>query len=282
MMQQLDGWIGAVQPSEGDTLPALAEDERSSPLVADPAQRRLESFDIDRIQVGRRTRTLNTERLEALVQSISTIGLRSPITVRIVPKMLVDGVEEEDVPVLVAGLHRLEAVKKLGRKSIDCFVEPGSELDAQLWEIDENLCRAELTELDQAEHLQKRQAIYEHIYPASRQGGLPGAPGGGKAKTANLAGFAVDTAKNTGIAERSVRRAVRRANEIDLTVRDRIRNKPEIADSGVELDTLANMPAAEQKRAIDIVDAGQAANVREAKKLLEELGEENKPVYDAA
>jgi hypothetical protein len=79
--------IGAMQASEGDMLPALAEGERSTPLVADPAQRRLESFDIDRIQVGRRTRALNTEWLEALVQSISTIGLRSPITVRIVPKM---------------------------------------------------------------------------------------------------------------------------------------------------------------------------------------------------
>src|SRR5882724_2062712 len=88
------GSIGAMQPSNGDMLPALAEDERSTPLVADPAQRRLESFNIDRIQVGRRTRALNTERLEALVQSISTIGLRSPITVRIVPKMIVDGVEE--------------------------------------------------------------------------------------------------------------------------------------------------------------------------------------------
>jgi hypothetical protein len=176
------GSIGATQASGGDMLPALAEAERSMPLVADPAQRRLESLEIDRIQVGQRTRALNTERLEALVQSISAIGLRSPITVRIVPKMMVDGVEEEDVPVLVAGLHRLEAIKKLGSKSIDGFLEPGSELDAKLWEIDENLCRAELTELERAEHLQKRKAIYEQMYPEVRQGGLPGAPGGGKAK----------------------------------------------------------------------------------------------------
>jgi ParB-like nuclease domain len=262
--------IGAVQLSEGDMLAGLAVDEGSTPLVADPAQRRLESFDIDRIQVGGRTRALNNERLGTLVQSISTIGLRSPITVRIVPKMMVDGVEEEDVPALVAGLHRLEAVKKLGTKSIDCFVEPGSELDSQLWEIDENLCRAELTELERAEHLQKRQAIYERIHPESRQGGLPGAPGGGKAKTANLAGFAADTATKTGISERTVRRDARRANEIDRTVRDRIRDKPEIADSGVELDTLASMPAAEQKRVIDLVEAGRAGSVREAKKRLEE------------
>jgi ParB-like nuclease family protein len=274
--------IGALQASEGDTLPALAEDERSTPLVADPAQRRLEPFNIDRIQVGRRTRPLNTERLEALVQSISTIGLRSPITVRIVPKMMVDGVEEEDVPMLVAGLHRIEAVKKLGRKSIDCFVEPGSELDAQLWEIDENLCRSELTELERAEHLQNRKAIYEQMYPEVRQGGLPGAPGGGKAKPANLAGFAADTATKTGISERTVRRDARRASKIDPGVRSRIRDNRKIADSGAELDTLASMPATEQKRVIDILEAGQAVSVREAKKLLEDLEEENNPVHDAA
>jgi hypothetical protein len=274
--------IRAMPPSKGDMLPALPEDESSPPLVADPVQRRLESFDVDRIQVGRRTRALNTERLEALVQSISTIGLRSPITVRIVPKMIVDGVEEEDAPVLVAGLHRLEAVKKLGRKSVDCFVEPGSELDAQLWEIDENLCRSELTELERAEHLQNRKAIYEQMYPEVRQGGLPGAPGGGKAKTANLAGFAADTATKTGISERTVRRDARRASKIDPGVRGRIRDNRKIADSGAELDTLASMPATEQKRVIDILEAGQAVSVREAKKLLEDLEEENNPVHDAA
>jgi hypothetical protein len=130
--------------------------------------------------------------------------------------------------------------------------------------------------------LQKRQAIYEQIYPESRQGGLPGAPGGGKAKTANLAGFADDTAKNTGIAARTIRRAVRRANEIDLTVRDRIRDKPEIADSGVELESLASMPATEQNRAIDILEAGQAVSVRKAKKLLKRPVETEDSVHDAA
>jgi hypothetical protein len=106
-------------------------------------------------------------------------------------------------------------------------------------------------------------------------------PGGGKAKTANLAGFAVDTAKNTGLAERSIRRAVRRANKIDQTVRDRIRDKPEIADSGVELDTLARMPVDGQKRVIDIVGAGHAATVRGTKKLLERPVETEDSVHDA-
>ena len=66
------GSIGAMQPSKGDMVPPLAEDERSTPLVADPAERRLVSFDIDRVQVGRRTRAVNTERLGTL--SCSFLG----------------------------------------------------------------------------------------------------------------------------------------------------------------------------------------------------------------
>jgi hypothetical protein len=193
---------------------AFAATGSSTPFVYGFSQVRTEAFDVNRIQVGNRLRMINGERLESLMQSISTIGLRSPITVRVIPKMIVDGAEEEEVPLLVSGLHRLEAAKRLGIKSIDCIIEPGSEVDARLWEIDENLCRAELNELERAEHLQKRKTIYEQISPSSRQGGLPGAPGGGKVKTVNLAGFASDTAKHTGIPERSIRRAVRRASGI--------------------------------------------------------------------
>lgn len=115
------------------------------------------------------------------------------------------------------------------------------------------------------------------MHPEARQGGLPGAAGGGKAKTANLAGFAADTAKNTGIAERTIRRAVRRANEIDRTVRDRIRNKPEIADNGIELDTLASMTADDQKQVIEMVVEGRSANVREAKKRLQQPEQAGQP-----
>src|SRR5215469_7136722 len=132
----------------------IREPEQLAPdqLVADAPQQRVKSFPPDRIYVGRRVRSLNAERVEALIESIELIGLRSPITVRIIPQVAGDGTEEGSVPFLVTGLLRLEAVKRLGLEEIDCLIEPGSEVDAQLWEIDENLCRAELTELERAEH----------------------------------------------------------------------------------------------------------------------------------
>ena len=265
------GRRGSSIPSSNDDVPAgRPTDKHSMADLGDDAELRVKSLRPDQIRVGHRVRALNPERLEGLMNSISTIGLRSPITVRVVSRMAVDGVEGEDVPVLVAGFHRLEAVKKLGIEWIDCLVERGTELDGELWEIDENLCRAELTALERAEHLERRKALYERINPEARRGGLPGAAGGGKAKTANLAGFASDTAAKTGISERTIRRDTRRATRLDAGVRSRIGNNRDIANSGTELDTLAGMSAPERNRAIDMVEAGQVSSVREAKKLLEE------------
>ena len=35
------------------------------------------------------------------------------------------------------------------------------EIDRELWHIDENLCRAELTEQERGEHLKRRQELFE-------------------------------------------------------------------------------------------------------------------------
>jgi ParB-like chromosome segregation protein Spo0J len=53
---------------------------------------------------------------------------------------------------LVAGAHRLAAAKQLGWDNIECFILR-DELDDQsrLWEIAENLHRAELTALEKSE-----------------------------------------------------------------------------------------------------------------------------------
>jgi ParB-like chromosome segregation protein Spo0J len=54
---------------------------------------------------------------------------------------------------LVAGVHRLEAAKALGWEHIDAFVMEGTETDARIWQLMENLYRAELTPLQRAEHV---------------------------------------------------------------------------------------------------------------------------------
>jgi len=95
------------------------------------------------IIVGDRLRALDRESVERLKESISRIGLKTPISVR----------SSAQGWTLVAGHHRLAACIELGINQIPVVVEMSSELEARLWEIAENLHRAELTALERAEHI---------------------------------------------------------------------------------------------------------------------------------
>lgn len=107
-----------------------------------------EAFTPDEIIVPPRLRSgLNEASVASLAQSIQCIGLRVPLTVRW------DKDKGDDVIVLVAGRHRLEACKRIGLDLVDCVVFEGTETDARLWEIAENLHRAELTVQERAEHI---------------------------------------------------------------------------------------------------------------------------------
>jgi ParB family chromosome partitioning protein len=76
-------------------------------------------------------------------------GLINPITVRRVREQK-DG-EEVVKTVLVAGAHRLEAVRRAGIKHINCTYLEGDETEARIVQIEENLFRKDLTVLQHAE-----------------------------------------------------------------------------------------------------------------------------------
>ena len=85
--------------------------------------------------------------------------------------------------------------------------------------------------------------------------------------TTNLApaSFVSDAAIKTGTSKTAIKRSVRRAKKIDAKVRARIRDNPEIANSGVEFDALASLDAQQQKQAVKMVEDGKAKTVREAR-----------------
>jgi len=188
---------------------------------------------INEIQAGKRLHGLREPAVAELMASISKIGLLTPISVK---NFIVkrpgnsDGVAFD----LVAGLHRWEACKRLGWAEIEASVIPLSEDEAILWEVDENLCRAELSELERAEHLAKRKEVYERLHPETRaSSGAELAQKRWGYATDNLSaasGFAADTAEKIGVSDRDVRRSIRRVEKIDEKVRDRIRDNPEIAE----------------------------------------------------
>jgi ParB family transcriptional regulator, chromosome partitioning protein len=111
---------------------------------------RADKFSPSEIAVSARARPLSNEGVERLMASIRAIGLQTPLSVRIE-----DRVDEGEVPVLIAGRHRLEACRRLGLPSVPVMVHDGDELDARMWEIAENLHRSDLTALEQANHIEE-------------------------------------------------------------------------------------------------------------------------------
>ena len=211
-------------------------------------------------------RALDPEHVKRLAESIKEIGLQTPISLRIVPD---EEGHDTGTYLLVAGLHRLYACSSLDWTEIPAVLMDIDDLDRDLWEIDENLIRAELTELERAVHLAKRKRLYEAKHQYTKHGGAPGKAGGGKkAKDPNLGSFAPafvdDTAEKTGMSRTDIARSVHRAEAIAAEVKEAIHDMPEIADKGVELDALAAVEPEEQKAAVEAVKSGKARNVREA------------------
>lgn len=128
---------------------------------------RRESFGPDDIVIPPRLRTrLDDATVVALMDSIQRIGLQTPVTVRW---------KDEDV-VLVAGRHRLEALRRLAVPLVEFNVIDGDERDARLWEIAENLHRADLTELERDEHIAEWAKLIEakaQLAPSEHTGGRP-------------------------------------------------------------------------------------------------------------
>jgi len=92
--------------------------------------------------VGTR-RDADADKVSALAESMKAIGLQTPISVW-TP-------DDGETVRLVAGRHRLEAARLLGWDRIDCMVVNLSDLDRRMWDISENLHRAELTVTERAE-----------------------------------------------------------------------------------------------------------------------------------
>lgn len=121
---------------------------------------------IDSIRTVNRIRSADSGKVSNLADSIKKLGLMNPISVR--PDFQ-----------LIAGLHRLEACKQLGWSTIPAIVHDYSaanddataELLAELAEIDENLIRNDLTELQQGIQHNRRKRIYEQLHPETKAGG---------------------------------------------------------------------------------------------------------------
>jgi ParB-like nuclease domain len=203
-------------------------------------------------------RTPDPERLKALAASIKEIGLRTPITVRRATKVK-DG-RDIDAYEIVAGRHRYEAVRSLGAEEIACVVTDDDDLHAQLWEIDENLIRAELSPSERASCTARRKEIYEALHPEAKHGG-DRKSGGSSRKVCDMkkpARFTADTAVKTGKSERSVQLDAARGERLRRIEAYQGQIVGTSLDKGAELDALTRLPVAEAKKLIASAANGEA------------------------
>jgi ParB-like chromosome segregation protein Spo0J len=100
---------------------------------------KVERLFVEDIEVGNRLRHMHEAAIVALAESMQRLGQLNPISVyRPNEKRLL----------LVTGLHRVEAAKRLGWEEIDAVLVTGNEIERELQEIAENLHRSELTALE--------------------------------------------------------------------------------------------------------------------------------------
>lgn len=154
------------------------------------------TISISVIRQNAHARTIDEKAVVTLAESIKSIGLKTPITVR--PMQIVVNCQLKDGYEVVSGQHRLEAVKMLGLEEIECFITEDDETACRMWEISENLHRAELSELE------KNKLIDEWRRLTGVKVRQLAAPlGGAQPRDDGIR----ETARQLGIDEREVRRA---------------------------------------------------------------------------
>lgn len=209
-------------------------------------------FPVCQITVGKRRRPLGD--ISGLASSIAQLGLLNRIHI------LPNGG-------LVTGLHRLEACKLLGWETIPVRIVEFDELDAELAEIDENLRRNELTVLQQADHLLRRNEILEAIGQRAQVGwnGNQHTDLGGATVAPPKTTF--DIAAEMGISERTAQERLQIARNLVSDVKESIAGT-ETADSTRQLLALARMEPEQQREVARSILSGRAETVNQAVRFL--------------
>lgn len=201
-----------------------------------------------------RIRSADPAQVAALAESIKEVGLLNPITV-CAAKIIRNG-QEVDGYSLIAGLHRLEACKRLGWQEVPAVIVDLGEQQRIIAECDENLCSSKLTPSEVALFTAKRKAAYETLHPET----VNGAVGNGREKVRQLGEatprFTADTAAKTGKSERNIQREAERGEKVSLAAMAMIKGTS--LDTGRYLDSIKGLSPEQQVAKIKRdIDAGR-------------------------
>ena len=161
----------------------------------------VEEVPVDGIQIRFRLRTPREDNIREIAESIKTVGLMNPITI-----------DSKDF--LISGFHRLHAYKLLGYETIPAIRKDTSRVYGELMEIEENISRLELNHIEIAEHMVKREELFEELGVRMKRGG--------NQYSAGLV-TTTDLAKEVGMSNR-IYRLKRQPAKICEEVRDLLRD----------------------------------------------------------
>lgn len=222
----------------------------------------LQKITLKNVIASNQPRPLVTAEVDKLAASIKEVGLIQPITV--LESVVIHGTAEQGWQI-IAGHHRVAACRALGWTEIDALViDDVSHLQSELIEIDENLCRAELTASQRTGYTKRRKQIWEALHPAEKIAVEPLVPPQSESPMARPQekGFAASTAESTGMTKQAINRHIARADALGDDV-ERITGTS--LDSGVEMDALAKLPTPERAEIIDRAVAGEQVSARAPK-----------------
>lgn len=220
------------------------------------------------IEVGRRLRAVDPAAVANMVVSITESGWFGSILVRPIPS------EEGDARyALVAGAHRLAAMKALGRTHIAATIRALSDDEAEQIEIDENLVRRGLTPLERAEMVAARFAVWGRRFPdrvVSENGAAKpkrGRPKKGEnfSQFPQAMGFAAETAAEVGLTKRTIEHAWVTVNGLPDALRQQLRGTWIARNEGVLRQLAAIADPAEQQAVAEQLLSGRTKKVADAR-----------------
>ena len=209
---------------------------------------------ISDIKINEKRRAVSPDKVDDLTASIKELGLINPVT------LTADNT-------LIAGAHRLEAYKRLGKEYIEATQIDISGLKAELAEIDENLIRNELHYTERGEQLARRKEIYEDIYPETKAN-VAGGYGKSRSASADSAmaekpSFAADTAAKTGASSRVIHEEIQIAKNLIPEAKEVARTADIPKADALKL---ARMDKEQQRAVVEKLISGAAGTIADAQR----------------
>lgn len=201
----------------------------------------IQEVPLAQIEVGDRLRAIDEDYAALIAQSIKARGQMTPVEVR---------QNGEDGFILVSGGHRYRAAQLLQAETITASVVDCDDFEAELREIDENLFRRDLSELDRGAFFHRRKELEEQLAKVQKHGG--DRVSDQAAKFGDLQSFTALAAEKLRISERSVQRTLQRFTKLAPDVRAKIAGTW-LADHGAQLDALIKANPTEQRKVVALM-----------------------------